>query len=100
MTELEAPTTNSRGGLVLAVLASAMLIYVIDTTIMKVSIRALVQDLDTDVSGVQTAVALYALVIAAFLLTGAKLGDVGHRGSELGGRDVGDEAPDAEGSEE
>lgn len=57
-------------------LPMAIFIVVIDTTIMNVSIRALVEDLDTQVSGVQSAVALYALVIAAFLLTGAKLGDV------------------------
>jgi EmrB/QacA subfamily drug resistance transporter len=57
-------------------LPMAIFVVVVDTTIMNVSIRALVQDLDTEVSGVQSAVALYALVIAAFLLTGAKLGDV------------------------
>ncbi|MGI9643385.1 MAG: MFS transporter, partial [Acidimicrobiia bacterium] len=76
MTELEAPSTNSRGGLVLAVLASAMFIYVIDTTIMNVSISALVEDLGTTVGGVQAAITLYTLTMAAFMLTGGKLGDI------------------------
>ena len=43
---------------------------------MNVSIGALVDDLDTEIAGVQSAIALYALVMASFLLTGAKLGDI------------------------
>lgn len=76
MSDLERPTEGSRGGLVLAILASAMFIYVIDTTIMNVSISALVEDLDTSVSGVQAAITLYTLTMAAFMLTGGKLGDI------------------------
>lgn len=76
MTEPEAPSANPRGGLVLAILASAMFIYVIDTTIMNVSISALVEDLNTTVGGVQAAITLYTLTMAAFMLTGGKLGDI------------------------
>jgi EmrB/QacA subfamily drug resistance transporter len=53
-----------------------MFIYVIDTTIMNVSISALVEDLDTTVGAVQTAITLYTLTMAAFMLTGGKLGDI------------------------
>lgn len=53
-----------------------MFIYVIDTTIMNVSISALVDDLDTTVGGVQGAITLYTLTMAAFMLTGGKLGDI------------------------
>ena len=53
-----------------------MFIYVIDTTIMNVSISALVEDLDTTVGGVQAAITLYTLTMAAFMLTGGKLGDI------------------------
>jgi len=45
-----------------------MFIIVIDTTIMNVSIVALVEDLDTTVQGIQAAISLYALVMAAFML--------------------------------
>ncbi len=54
----------------------AIFVVVIDSTIMNVSIGALVDDLDTEIAGVQSAIALYALVMASCLLTGAKLGDI------------------------
>jgi MFS family permease len=41
-----------------------------------VSISAVVRDLDTTVSGVQSAIALEALVSAAFILIGSKVGDL------------------------
>ena len=50
---------------VLATLSLAMFIIVIDTTIMNVSISALVVDLNTTVTGVQSAISIYALVMAA-----------------------------------
>jgi MFS family permease len=59
-----------------ALLAMAMFVFVIDTSLMNVSISAVVRDLDTTVSGVQSAVALEALVSAAFILIGSKLGDL------------------------
>ena len=61
---------------VLAILSMAMFVYVIDTTLMNVSISALVEDLDTDVGAVQGAITLYTLTMAAFMLTGGKLGDI------------------------
>lgn len=54
----------------------AMFIIVIDTTIMNVSISALVEDLNTTVSGIQAAISIYALVMAAFILIGGKLADI------------------------
>jgi len=61
----------------LAILLSmAMFVLVVDTSIMNVSISAVVQDLDTTVSGVQGAIALEALVSAAFILIGSKVGDL------------------------
>jgi MFS family permease len=49
---------------------------VVDTSLMNVSIAAVVRDLDTTVSGVQSAIALEALVSAAFILIGSKVGDL------------------------
>ena len=43
---------------------------------MNVSISAVVKDLDTDVSSVQAAIALEALVSAAFILISSKVGDL------------------------
>jgi len=54
----------------------AMFVLVVDTSIMNVSISDVVRDLDTSVSGVQSAIALEALVSAAFILIGSKVGDL------------------------
>ena len=43
---------------------------------MNVSISSVVEDLDATVSGVQSAIALEALVSAAFILIGSKIGDL------------------------
>ena len=61
----------------LAVLLSmAMFVLVVDTSLMNVSISAVVRDLGTTVSGVQSAIALEALVSAAFILIGSRVGDL------------------------
>lgn len=73
--DLQTSETSSAGGyVVLAVLSAAMFVYVIDTTLMNVSISALVEDLNTTVGEVQTAITLYTLTMASFMLTGGKLG--------------------------
>jgi MFS family permease len=68
---------EARGSQRLAILlAMAMFVLVVDTSLMNVSIAAVVDDLDTTVSGVQSAIALEALVSAAFILIGSKVGDL------------------------
>jgi EmrB/QacA subfamily drug resistance transporter len=57
-------------------LAAAMFVLVVDTSLMNVSISAVVDDLDTTVSGVQSAIALEALVSAAFILINSKVADL------------------------
>ena len=57
-------------------LAMAMFVLVVDTSLMNVSISAVVHDIGTTVSGVQSAIALEALVSAAFILIGSKVGDL------------------------
>ena len=69
----EAPQMNRPLAILLAM---AMFVLVVDTSIMNVSISAVVQDLGTTVSGVQGAIALEALVSAAFILIGSKVGDL------------------------
>jgi hypothetical protein len=50
-------------------LAMAMFVLVVDTSLMNVSIAAVVRDLGTTTSGVQSTIALEALVSAAFIRT-------------------------------
>lgn len=76
-------TSTSRLALLLA---AAMFVFVIDTSLMNVSISAVVRDLDTTVSGVQSAIAIEALVSAAFILIGSKVGDLfGRKRAYMGG---------------
>ena len=58
------------------VLAAAMFVLVVDTSLMNVSISAVVRDLHTTVSSVQSAIAIEALVSAAFILINSKVGDL------------------------
>jgi MFS family permease len=46
----------------------------LDTSVMNVSIKSVANDLGTTVSGIQTAITLYTLVMAAFMITGGKVG--------------------------
>src|SRR4051794_16611334 len=73
MASPEQGTGNQRLAILLAM---AMFVLVVDTSLMNVSIAAVVDDLDTTVSGVQSAIALEALVSAAFILIGSKVGDL------------------------
>ncbi len=61
---------------ILVVLGLAQFINTYDTTAMNVAISRIVSDLHTTVSGVQMALTLYALVMAAFMIAGGKLCDV------------------------
>ena len=77
MTEAAVPAEQSSGDTRLAVLlAMAMFVLVVDTSLMNVSISAVVRDLDATASGVQSAIATEALVSAAFILIGSKIGDL------------------------
>src|SRR6476469_9572987 len=83
-TEVEVPATDAAAEVpasganrrLAVLLAMAMFVLVVDTSIMNVSISAVVHDLGTTASGVQSAIALEALVSAAFILIGSKIGDL------------------------
>ncbi|MFH8798465.1 MFS transporter [Streptomyces sp. NPDC017936] len=60
----------------LIVLGTAQFLMVLDTSVMNVSISRLVDDFDTDVTAIQAVITLYALVMAAFMLIGGRVGDV------------------------
>jgi len=65
-----------RRWLPIAILGSAQFVMVLDSSVMNVSISQIVADLDTNIQGVQLAITMYTLVMAAFMLAGAKLGDI------------------------
>src|SRR5204862_298023 len=64
----------------IVILGSAQFVMVLDSSVMNVSISQIVDDLDTTIQGVQLAITAYTLVMAAFMLVGAKLGDIWGRG--------------------
>ncbi len=72
----DAPASTTQSPLLPILLAMAMFVLVVDTSLMNVSISSVVRDLHTTVSGVQSAIALEALVSAAFILIGSKVGDL------------------------
>src|ERR1700749_1570591 len=70
------PTDAATDRRLAILLAMAMFVLVVDTSLMNVSISAVVKDLHTTASGVQSAIALEALVSAAFILIGSKIADL------------------------
>ena len=60
----------------MVLLSMAMFVLVVDTSLMNVSISAVTHDLKTTASAVQSAIALEALVSAAFILINSKIGDL------------------------
>lgn len=65
---------QTAGNSVLLILASAQFVMTLDTSVMNVSIRSVANDLGTTVTGIQTAITLFTLVMAAFMITGGKIG--------------------------
>ena len=60
----------------LILLAIAQFVMILDSTVMNVSISTVAKDLGTTISGMQAAITLYALTMAALMLIGGKLGDI------------------------
>jgi EmrB/QacA subfamily drug resistance transporter len=63
-------------GLVLLTLASGQFLMTLDSSVMNVSIATVASDLGTTVSGIQTAITLYTLVMATLMITGGKIGAI------------------------
>src|SRR5262245_4000869 len=61
---------------VLLTLASAQFLMTLDTSVMNVSIATVAKDVGTTVTGIQTAITMYTLVMAAFMITGGKIGQI------------------------
>jgi len=65
---------------VLVTLASGQFLMTLDSSVMNVAIAQVAKDVGTTVTGVQTAITLYTLVMATMMITGGKVGTmIGHR---------------------
>jgi MFS family permease len=65
---------TSGATLVLLTLASGQFLMTLDTSVMNVSIATVAKDVGTTVTGIQGAITAYTLVMAALMITGAKIG--------------------------
>lgn len=68
--------TRTGSGLVLTVLASSQFLMTLDSSVMNVSMATVAADLDTTITGIQTAITLYTLVMATLMITGGKIGTI------------------------
>jgi MFS family permease len=59
---------------VLVTLAAGQFLMTLDTSVMNVAIATVAEDVGTDVTGIQTAITLYTLVMATLMITGGKVG--------------------------
>jgi MFS family permease len=75
-----APVAGVRGApgsrVVLLTLASGQFLMALDSSVMNVSIATVADDLGTTVTGIQTAITLYTLVMASLMITGGKVGQI------------------------
>src|SRR5512134_3720923 len=69
-------TVAKGSSLVLLVLASGQFLMTLDSSVMNVSIATVAKDLGTTVTGIQTAITLYTLVMASLMITGGKIGQI------------------------
>src|SRR5512135_2627006 len=65
---------HSAAGIVLLTLAAGQFLMTLDTSVMNVSIATVAKDVGTTVTGIQAAITAYTLVMAALMITGAKVG--------------------------
>ena len=66
----------SAAGMVLVTLCAGQFLMMLDTSVMNVSIATVAKDVGTTVTGIQTAITLYTLVMASLMITGGKLGQI------------------------
>jgi len=62
--------------LILMTLCAGQFLMMLDSSVMNVSIATVAKDVGTTVTGIQTAITLYTLVMASFMITGGKIGQI------------------------
>jgi MFS family permease len=70
------PAKAKGATIVLLTLAAGQFLMTLDTSVMNVSIATVAKDVGTTVTGIQTAITAYTLVMAALMITGAKIGAI------------------------
>jgi MFS family permease len=71
-----AEVAAAAAGTVLLTLASAQFLMTLDSSVMNVSIATVAKDVGTTVTGIQTAITFYTLVMASLMITGGKFGQI------------------------
>jgi MFS family permease len=61
---------------VLVTLASAQFVMTLDSSVMNVSMATVADDVGTTITGIQTAITMYTLVMATLMVTGGKIGTI------------------------
>ena len=67
---------QSAAGVVLLTLCAGQFLMALDSSVMNVSIATVADDLDTTITGIQSAIVLYTLVMAMLMVTGGKIGSM------------------------
>jgi MFS family permease len=67
---------GSAAAVVLLTLAAGQFLMTLDSSVMNVSIATVARDVGTTVTGIQTAITLYTLVMASLMITGGKIGQI------------------------
>jgi MFS family permease len=68
--------TAQGAGAVLLTLCAGQFLMALDSSVMNVSIATVAKDLDTTITGIQSAIVLYTLVMAMLMVTGGKIGSM------------------------
>src|ERR1700739_2486856 len=71
-----AQSRASAAGIALLTLAAGQFLMTLDSSVMNVSIATVAKDVGTTVTGIQTAMTLYTLVMASLMITGGKIGQI------------------------
>jgi MFS family permease len=69
-------TRKDAATLVLATLAASQFLMTLDSSVMNVSMAQVAADVGTTITGIQTAITLYTLVMASLMITGGKVGAI------------------------
>ena len=76
MSERAVEKAGSVAGTVLLTLCAGQFLMALDSSVMNVSIATVADDLGTTITGIQTAIVMYTLVMAMLMVTGGKIGSI------------------------
>ena len=74
--EPKSTNVSTGAGVVLLTLCAGQFLMALDSSVMNVSIATVADDLDTSITGIQSAIVLYTLAMAMLMVTGGKVGSM------------------------